>query len=97
MPSARQRLLRLERLRVVGLLQDFGFTIPPQLTTTPGTMCLYQYHWDRWDASGSACQLGVDPELRCRMRHGVFNLVAFLGDRDGDGVFWSAAFRSRRT
>src|SRR3984957_18288753 len=58
----------------VGLMQDLGIHIAPQLTTTPGTI-LYQYH-DRWmqlaalPAGGSASGL---PHVT-----GVFNLVAFL-------------------
>src|ERR1700729_1580903 len=41
----------------VGLMQDFGIHIPPQLTATPGTV-LYQYH-DRWMQS-MALPNGVD-------------------------------------
>src|ERR1700731_914626 len=42
----------------VGLLQDLGIHLPPQLTTTPGTM-LYLFH-DRWQAL-AALPAGVDP------------------------------------
>src|SRR3979490_1693813 len=58
----------------VGLLQDFHIHIPPQLTTTPGTV-LYLFH-DRWQAL-AALPAGVDP---ASLPHatGVFNLVAFV-------------------
>jgi basic amino acid/polyamine antiporter, APA family len=58
----------------VGLLQDFGLHIPPQLTTTPGTI-LYQYH-DRW-MQLAAIPTGVDPASLPHVA-GVFNLVAFV-------------------
>jgi APA family basic amino acid/polyamine antiporter len=58
----------------VGLMQDFGIHIPPQLTTTPGTM-LYQYH-DRW-MQVMALPNGVDPTSLPHVT-GVFNLVAFV-------------------
>lgn len=58
----------------VGLLQDFGIHLPPQLTTTPGTM-LYQYH-DRW-MQLAALPAGVDPSGLPHVS-GVFNLVAFV-------------------
>src|SRR5277367_2698679 len=58
----------------VGLFADFGIHIPPQLTTTPGTV-LYLFH-DRWQAL-AALPAGVDP---ASLPHatGVFNLVAFV-------------------
>ena len=59
---------------LVGLLQDFHIHIPPQLTTTPGTL-LYWYN-DRWQL-GPALPQGVNlaglPHVT-----GVFNLVAFV-------------------
>ena len=58
----------------VGLLQDFHIHIPPQLTTTPGTI-LYQYH-DRW-MQLAALPAGVDPVGLPHVA-GVFNLVAFV-------------------
>ncbi|QHN03150.1 amino acid permease [Granulicella sp. WH15] len=58
----------------VGLLQDFHIHIPPQLTTTPGTV-LYQYH-DRW-MQLAALPTGVDPSSLPHAA-GIFNLVAFL-------------------
>ncbi len=58
----------------VGLLQDFGIHLPPQLTTTPGTI-LYQYH-DRW-MQLAAIPAGVDPGTLPHVS-GLFNLVAFL-------------------
>jgi APA family basic amino acid/polyamine antiporter len=58
----------------VGLLQDFGIHIPPQLTTTPGSV-LYLYH-DRWMAL-AALPAGVNAAALPHVA-GVFNLVAFL-------------------
>jgi APA family basic amino acid/polyamine antiporter len=58
----------------VGLLQDFHIHIPPQLTTTPGTV-LYLFH-DRWQAL-AALPAGVDAAALPHVT-GVFNLVAFL-------------------
>ena len=58
----------------VGLLQDFGIHLPPQLTTTPGTV-LYQYH-DRW-MQLAALPAGVSAAGLPHVA-GVFNLVAFV-------------------
>src|ERR1700723_961704 len=58
----------------VGLLQDFHIHIPPQLTTTPGTV-LYLYQ-DRWQAL-AALPTGLDASLLPHVT-GVFNLVAFV-------------------
>src|SRR6201982_2064923 len=58
----------------VGLLADIGITIPPQLTTTPGTV-LYLFH-DRWQAL-AALPAGVDASTLPHVT-GLFNLVAFL-------------------
>jgi APA family basic amino acid/polyamine antiporter len=58
----------------VGLLQDFHIHIPPQLTTTPGTV-LYLYH-DRWQAI-AALPAGVNAASLPHVA-GIFNLVAFL-------------------
>ena len=58
----------------VGLLQDFHIHLPPQLTTTPGTI-LYQYH-DRW-MQLAALPAGVDASGLPHVS-GVFNLVAFV-------------------
>ena len=58
----------------VGLLQDLGIHIAPQLTTTPGTV-LYQYH-DRW-MQLAALPAGVNASALPHVT-GVFNLVAFL-------------------
>ena len=58
----------------VGLMQDFGIHIPPQLTATPGMM-LYQYH-DRW-MQLAALPGGVDASTLPHVT-GVFNLVAFV-------------------
>ena len=59
---------------LVGLLADIGITIPPQITTTPGTV-LYLFH-DRWQAL-AALPPGVDASTLPHVT-GVFNLVAFL-------------------
>ena len=58
----------------VGLLADLGITIPPQLTTTPGSV-LYLFH-DRWQAL-AALPAGIDASTLPHVT-GVFNLVAFL-------------------
>jgi APA family basic amino acid/polyamine antiporter len=58
----------------VGLLQDLGIHIAPQLTTTPGTV-LYQYH-DRW-MQLAALPAGVSVSGLPHVT-GVFNMVAFL-------------------
>jgi APA family basic amino acid/polyamine antiporter len=58
----------------VGLMQDLGIHIAPQLTTTPGTV-LYQYH-DRW-MQLAALPAGVSASGLPHVT-GVFNLVAFL-------------------
>jgi APA family basic amino acid/polyamine antiporter len=59
---------------LVGLLADIGITIPPQITTTPGTV-LYLFH-DRWQML-AALPAGVDTSTLPHVT-GVFNLVAFL-------------------
>lgn len=58
----------------VGLLQDFGIHLPPQLTATPGTV-LYQFH-ERW-MQAAAVPAGVDIASLPHIT-GVFNLVAFV-------------------
>src|SRR6202789_1919453 len=58
----------------VGLFADFGIHIPPQFTTTPGTV-LYLFH-DRW-MEVMALPSGVNPATLPHVT-GVFNLVAFL-------------------
>ena len=58
----------------VGLLQDFGIHLPPQLTTTPG-MVLYQYH-ERW-MQLAALPAGVSANGLPHVT-GIFNLVAFV-------------------
>ncbi len=65
---------------LVGLLADIGITIPPQITTTPGTV-LYQFH-DRWQTL-SALPAGVDASTLPHVT-GLFNLVAVHRDRDCD-------------
>jgi APA family basic amino acid/polyamine antiporter len=58
----------------VGLFADFGIHVPPQLTTTPGTV-LYLFH-DRW-MEFMALPPGTDAAMLPHVT-GVFNLVAFL-------------------
>ena len=58
----------------VGLMQDFGIHLPPQLTATPGII-LYQYH-DRW-MQLAALPGGVDASTLPHVA-GMFNLVAFV-------------------
>src|SRR5271169_77020 len=58
----------------VGLLADFGIHLPPQLTTTPGTV-LYFFH-DRW-MQLAALPAGVDASVLPHVT-GAFNLVAFV-------------------
>ncbi len=58
----------------VGLFADFGIHIPPQLTTTPGTV-LYLFH-DRWKEF-MALPPGTDAAALPHVT-GVFNLIAFL-------------------
>ena len=58
----------------VGLLQDFHIHIPPQLTTTPGTV-LYLYN-DRWMGL-AALPAGVSAAALPHAT-GLFNLVAFV-------------------
>src|SRR5579875_544345 len=58
----------------VGLLQDFHIHIPPQLTTTPGTVLyLYQNRWQALAALPAGVNSGALPHVT-----GVFNLVAFF-------------------
>ena len=65
---------------VLSLGQDFGLRLPPELAGTPGsTFVLYNGHWEFLGrVAEQAAQLGIDPAT-LPQRHGVFNLVAFLG------------------
>ena len=65
---------------VLSLGQDFGLRLPPALAGTPGSIfVLYQGHWEYLGRiAGKLQQLGIDPAT-LPQKHGVFNLVAFLG------------------
>jgi APA family basic amino acid/polyamine antiporter len=65
---------------VLSLGQDFGLRLPPELAGTPGsTFVLYNGHWEFLGrVSSKLAELHIDPST-LPQRHGVFNLVAFLG------------------
>jgi APA family basic amino acid/polyamine antiporter len=65
---------------VLSLGQDFGLRLPPELAGTPGsTFVLYNGHWEFLGTiSKKLAQLHIDPAT-LPQRHGIFNLVAFLG------------------
>ncbi|MEI9969735.1 MAG: amino acid permease [Terracidiphilus sp.] len=65
---------------VLSLGQDFGLRLPPELAGVPGsTFVLFQGHWELLArVAAKLHQLGVDPAT-LPQRHGMFNLVAFLG------------------
>ena len=65
---------------VLSLGQDFGLRLPPELAGTPGsTFVLWNGHWEFLGrVSGKLAQLDIDPAT-LPQRHGVFNLIAFLG------------------
>ena len=65
---------------VLSLGQDFGLRLPPELAGTPGsTFVLWNGHWEFLGrVSGKLAQLHIDPAT-LPQRHGVFNLIAFLG------------------
>ena len=65
---------------VLSLGQDFGLRLPPELAGTPGSVfVLWQGHWEFLGRVASKlAQAGVDPAT-LPQRHGVFNLIAFLG------------------
>ena len=65
---------------VLSLGQDFGLRLPPELAGTPGSVfVLYQGHWEFLGRiSAKLAELGIDPAT-LPQRHGVFNLVAFIG------------------
>jgi APA family basic amino acid/polyamine antiporter len=65
---------------VLSLGQDFGLRLPPELAGTPGsTFVLYNGHWEFLGRiAGKLHELGVNPAT-LPQRHGVFNLVAFIG------------------
>lgn len=64
---------------VLSFLQDFGITIPPQLTSARGTLLVYHNgHWEHLHRIKDALQAaGIDPESLPHMT-ASFNLVAFL-------------------
>ncbi|HEX3571374.1 MAG TPA: amino acid permease [Acidobacteriaceae bacterium] len=65
---------------VLSLGQDFGLRLPPELAGTPGsTFVLWQGHWEFLGRIGSKLtMMGINPAT-LPQRHGVFNLIAFLG------------------
>lgn len=65
---------------VLSLGQDFGLRLPPELAGTPGsTFVLWNGHWEYLGRVGAKlAQLGIDPAT-LPQRHGIFNLVAFIG------------------
>ena len=65
---------------VLSLGQDFGLRLPPELAGTPGsTFVLYNGHWEYLGRVGAKlAMLGINPAT-LPQRHGVFNLIAFLG------------------
>jgi basic amino acid/polyamine antiporter, APA family len=65
---------------VLSLGQDFGLRLPPELAGVPGsTFVLFQGHWELLGrVAAKLNQLGIDPAT-LPQRHGMFNLVAFLG------------------
>jgi APA family basic amino acid/polyamine antiporter len=65
---------------VVSLGQDFGLRLPPELAGTPGSVfVLWNGHWEFLGrVAGKLAQAGIDPAT-LPQRHGIFNLIAFLG------------------
>ena len=65
---------------VLSLGQDFGLRLPPELAGTPGSVfVLYNGHWEFLGrVAKKLAQLGIDPAT-LPQRHGVFNLIAFIG------------------
>jgi APA family basic amino acid/polyamine antiporter len=65
---------------VLSLGQDFGLRLPPELAGTPGSVfVLFNGHWEFLGrVSGKLHELGIDP-ASLPQRHGIFNLIAFLG------------------
>jgi APA family basic amino acid/polyamine antiporter len=65
---------------VLSLGQDFGLRLPPELAGTPGSVfVLYNGHWEFLGRiAKKLAQLGIDPNT-LPQRHGVFNLIAFVG------------------
>ena len=65
---------------VLSLGQDFGLRLPPELAGTPGsTFVLWNGHWEFLGrVSAKLAQAGINP-ASLPQRHGVFNLIAFLG------------------
>jgi basic amino acid/polyamine antiporter, APA family len=65
---------------VLSLGQDFGLRLPPELAGTPGsTFVLWNGHWEFLGrVSSKLAQLHIDPAT-LPQRHGIFNLIAFLG------------------
>jgi len=66
---------------VISLGQDFGLRLPPELAGTPGSTFVYWHgHWERLAGvvAGKLALAGIDPAT-LPQKHGIFNLVAFVG------------------
>jgi APA family basic amino acid/polyamine antiporter len=65
---------------VLSLGQDFGLRLPPELAGTPGSVfVLYNGHWEFLGrVAKTLAKAGIDPAT-LPQRHGIFNLIAFLG------------------
>jgi APA family basic amino acid/polyamine antiporter len=70
---------------VLSLGQDFGLRLPPELAGTPGSIFVLwgppgqPAHWEFLGrVAAKLAQQGIDPAT-LPQRHGVFNLIAFLG------------------
>ncbi|MDE1161674.1 MAG: amino acid permease [Acidobacteriaceae bacterium] len=65
---------------VLSLGQDFGLRLPPELAGTPGSVfVLYEGHWEFLGrVQQKLLNSGVDWHT-LPQRHGIFNLVAFVG------------------
>jgi APA family basic amino acid/polyamine antiporter len=66
---------------VLSLGQDFGLRLPPALAGVPGsTFVLWKGHWELLAGTTAAKlqELHIDPST-LPQKHGVFNLVAFIG------------------
>jgi len=65
---------------VLSLGQDFGLRLPPELAGTPGSVfVLWNGHWEFLGrVAKKLATLGIDPAT-LPQRHGVFNLIAFVG------------------
>jgi APA family basic amino acid/polyamine antiporter len=70
---------------VLSLGQDFGLRLPPELAGTPGSVFVLwgppgqPAHWEFLGrVAGKLAEAGINPAT-LPQRHGIFNLIAFLG------------------